>query len=198
MRIRFPMTQWRSPTSLPADRIEGWNKVIRGILTHAASTGPDLNTVLQVAPDFALGQAIRGLSCLLLGRAEMVSVARQAHLAALAGAPATPREAAFVEALGRLAGRAARAPPDPAASHAGRQPARRAGDEDGAGDPFRHGPSASDARLGRRSAGVLGRSPGVAQPPHEGCPAAFTLEENRRVRQRRACIGRRARVGRPR
>ncbi|PWK60638.1 hypothetical protein C7455_104275 [Roseicyclus mahoneyensis] len=88
------------PTSLPADRIEGWNKVIRGILTHAASTGPDLNAVLQAAPDFALGQAIRGLSCLLLGRAEMVSVAHEAHQAALAGAPATPRETAFVEALG--------------------------------------------------------------------------------------------------
>lgn len=98
------------PTSLPADRIDGWNRVIRGILTHAASTGPDLNAVLTAAPDFALGQAVRGLSCLLLARAEMVSVAREAHAAALTAAPATMREIAFVHALGDwLDGRPSRA-----------------------------------------------------------------------------------------
>jgi tetratricopeptide (TPR) repeat protein len=87
-------------TSLPNALIEDWNKVILGVLSHAASTGPDLNKVLAAAPDFALGQAIRGLSCLLLGRAEMVAVARQAYAAAIAGAPATMREIAFVHALG--------------------------------------------------------------------------------------------------
>ena len=97
-------------TSLPADRIEDWNRVIRGILSHAASTGPDLNRVLAACPDFALGQAIRGLSCLLLGRAEMVEIARQAYAAALTGAPATMREIAFVHALGDwLGGRPSRA-----------------------------------------------------------------------------------------
>ncbi|OAN73264.1 hypothetical protein A8B83_00430 [Rhodobacteraceae bacterium EhC02] len=88
------------PTSLPANLIGDWNRVILGILSHAASTGPDLNHLLTQAPDFALGQAVRGMSCLLLGRSEMVAVARQAHAAALAGAPATPRETAFVHALG--------------------------------------------------------------------------------------------------
>ena len=98
------------PTSLPADRIGDWNRVIHGILSHAASTGPDLNRVLAASPDFALGQAIRGLSCLLLGRAEMVEIARQAHAAALTGAPATMREIAFVHALGDwLRGRPTRA-----------------------------------------------------------------------------------------
>jgi tetratricopeptide (TPR) repeat protein len=98
------------PTSLPADLIGTWNGVIRGILSHAASTGPDLNRLLTAAPDFALGQAIRGLSCLLLGRAEMVAVAREAHAAALSGAAATPREMAFVLALGDwLDGRPTRA-----------------------------------------------------------------------------------------
>ena len=87
-------------TSLPADLIGDWNRVILGILSHAASTGPDLNRLLTQAPDFALGQAIRGMSCLLLGRSEMIAVARQAHAAALAGASATPREMAFVHALG--------------------------------------------------------------------------------------------------
>ncbi len=88
------------PTSLPPHLIEGWNRVIRGILSHAASTGPDLNAVLAAAPDFALGQAIRGVSCVLLGRAEMMAVAREAHQAALAANPGTAREQAFVLALG--------------------------------------------------------------------------------------------------
>ncbi|MGQ0564353.1 MAG: tetratricopeptide repeat protein [Gemmobacter sp.] len=98
------------PTSLSPDRIGDWNRVIRGILSHAASTGPDLNRVLAACPDFALGQAIRGVSCLLLGRAEMVDIARQAYAAALTGAPATMREMAFVHALGDwLHGRPSRA-----------------------------------------------------------------------------------------
>jgi tetratricopeptide (TPR) repeat protein len=88
------------PTTLAADHLAIWNRVIRGILAHAASTGPDLNTLLTAAPDFALGQAVRGLSCLLLARAEMVAVAKDAHRAALNGAPATARERAFVRALG--------------------------------------------------------------------------------------------------
>lgn len=88
------------PTSLSPELMDDWNKVILGVLSHAASTGTHLNRVLDVAPDFALGQAIRGLSCLLLGRAEMVIVAQQAHSAAVTAAPATPRETAFVDALG--------------------------------------------------------------------------------------------------
>jgi tetratricopeptide (TPR) repeat protein len=87
------------PTSLPASQIGGWNRVIVGVLSHSAATGPDLNSVLQAAPDFALGQAVRGLSCLMLGRVEMVVVAQEALLAARVSQPCTPREAAFVEAL---------------------------------------------------------------------------------------------------
>jgi hypothetical protein len=67
-----------TPTSLSPEWIGDWNRVIRGILSHAASTGPDLNRVLAACPDFALGQAIRGISCLLLGRVEMEEIARQA------------------------------------------------------------------------------------------------------------------------
>lgn len=88
------------PTSLPAELIGDWNRVIRGTLSHAASTGPDLNRLLMQAPDFALGQAVRGLACLLLARAEMVAIGREAYAAALAAAPATGRELAFVRALG--------------------------------------------------------------------------------------------------
>lgn len=88
------------PTTLAADQIADWNRVIKGILAHSASTGPDLAAVLARAPHFALGQAIRGLSCLLLGRAEMVAVAREAHAVAVASDAATPREMAFVATLG--------------------------------------------------------------------------------------------------
>lgn len=88
------------PTTLAADQIVNWNQVIRGILAHSASTGPDLARLLATSPDFALGQAIRGLSCLLLGRAEMVAVAREAHAASLAADAGTVRERAFVAALG--------------------------------------------------------------------------------------------------
>lgn len=108
----MPMTEDLSglPTSLAPDLIGDWNRVILGILSHAASTGPNLNALLAAAPDFALGQAIRGLSCLLLGRAEMLPVARQAYGAALQGAPGTMREIAFVHGLGDwLAGQPSRA-----------------------------------------------------------------------------------------
>jgi tetratricopeptide (TPR) repeat protein len=88
------------PTSLSPDLIEDWNRVVKGILSHGASTGPNLNRLLTAAPDFALGQAIRGLSCLLLARSEMVSVAQEAYGAALRGGGGTLREIAFVHALG--------------------------------------------------------------------------------------------------
>lgn len=89
-----------SPTALPPALIGDWNRVLLGLLSHAALAGPALNALLEQVPHFALGQAVRGLSCLLLGRAEMVAVARQAHAAAIAAAPATARDIAFVHALG--------------------------------------------------------------------------------------------------
>jgi tetratricopeptide (TPR) repeat protein len=98
----MPLTEDLSgmPTSLSPDLITLWNRVVLGILSHAAATGTELNSVLAADPNFALGQAVRGLSCLLLGRAEMVSVAREAYQAACDAAPGTARETAFVAALG--------------------------------------------------------------------------------------------------
>jgi len=112
MSTERPLTDDLSgiPTSLAPAAMPDWNRTIKGILSHAASTGPDMNRVLAVAPDFALGQAIRGVSCLLMGRSEMIVVARQAYAAALTAAPATMREIAFVHALGDwLDGRPTRA-----------------------------------------------------------------------------------------
>lgn len=80
-----------------------WDRVILGILSHAAATGPDLAAVIERDPDFALAQAIRGVSCLLLARTEMVATAREALAEAEAAArrrPPTEREAGFIAALG--------------------------------------------------------------------------------------------------
>lgn len=63
-----------------------WDRVVEGILSHAASTPTDLGKVIAGAPDFALAQAVRGLSCLLLGRSEMVATATEAYQAAKAAA----------------------------------------------------------------------------------------------------------------
>jgi tetratricopeptide (TPR) repeat protein len=87
------------PTSLPREDVGLWNTVITGVLSHSAQTGPDLQKLLALHPDFALGQAIRGFACMLLARAEMTLVASQALAAAEAATPGTPREMEFVFAL---------------------------------------------------------------------------------------------------
>ncbi|MFY0616666.1 tetratricopeptide repeat protein [Shimia sp.] len=58
--------------------LDEWNSVILGVLSHAQSTGQHLTRLLSLAPDYAMGHAIKGLSCLMLGRREMVHVARDA------------------------------------------------------------------------------------------------------------------------
>ena len=88
------------PTSLQSEHIGSWNDIIRGILAHAASVGPNLQGLLAAKPDFALGQAIRGFACMLLARSEMNVVAREAHDAALKASPGTSRETEFIVALG--------------------------------------------------------------------------------------------------
>ncbi len=87
------------PTSLPKADVEIWNSVILGVLSHSAHTGPALQKLLTLHPDFALGQAIRGFACMLLGRSEMTAVAREALVAAQSSVPGTSREREFVEAL---------------------------------------------------------------------------------------------------
>jgi tetratricopeptide (TPR) repeat protein len=87
------------PTSLPKADVDAWNGVILGVLSHSAKTGPQLQKLLSVHNDFALGQAIRGFACMLLGRSEMTVVAREALVAAEAAQPGTAREMQYVEAL---------------------------------------------------------------------------------------------------
>jgi hypothetical protein len=48
--------------------LEAWNKTQMAFLAHGAATPVHLGEVLNVAPDFALAQAVKGMFYTLLGR----------------------------------------------------------------------------------------------------------------------------------
>ena len=91
------------PTSLThTTSMDDWNATLLGFLAHSAVTPKHLALVLQAEPGFALGQAVKGMFYLLLGRREMYQIARealQAAHAAVAATNPTARERAFVLAL---------------------------------------------------------------------------------------------------
>ncbi|MEI4233441.1 tetratricopeptide repeat protein [Roseovarius sp. D22-M7] len=80
-----------------------WDRMVLGFLAHGASVPDHLSAVLREAPEFAMAHAVKGLFCLMLGRAEMTETAREAYqtasVAARQGAP-LPREMGYVRALG--------------------------------------------------------------------------------------------------
>jgi len=76
-----------------------WNAAQMAFLSHGASTPQHLGAVLVAAPDFALGQAVKGMFTLLLGRRELIATAEQALRLARAADPAHPRDRAYVAAL---------------------------------------------------------------------------------------------------
>lgn len=79
-----------------------WNGVILGILSHGQSAPVHLGKLLEIAPRFALAHAVKGLSALMLGRRELVTVAEDASKAAsaaLAHGGATERERLWCMAL---------------------------------------------------------------------------------------------------
>ena len=80
--------------------VEAWNDMTRAFLAHSATTPGHLGTVLETEPDFAMGLAAKGLFSMMLGRREMVGVAREAHAAALALPTPHLREQLWVRALG--------------------------------------------------------------------------------------------------
>lgn len=83
-----------------AAALRDWNAVQMGVLAHAAATPVHLGALLSAAPDFALGQACKGMFYLLLGRSEMIPTAREALAAAKNSYEAAlPRERLFVDAL---------------------------------------------------------------------------------------------------
>jgi len=66
------------------EAVEAWNGVVHGILSHGRATGDHLTRLLELEPDFAMGHAIKGLACLMLGRRELVAAAVDASTKAQA------------------------------------------------------------------------------------------------------------------
>ncbi|MCR9125875.1 MAG: tetratricopeptide repeat protein [Rhodobacteraceae bacterium] len=95
--------QFGLPVSLNSDAAEAdWNATVLAFLAHGATTPQHLAAVLQAEPEFALGQAVKGLFYLLLGRRELYATAAEALRlaeAARRGGGATRREARYVDAL---------------------------------------------------------------------------------------------------
>ena len=91
--------------------IEDWNAVQLGVLAHGADTALHLRAVLEAEPEFALAHAIKGLSLLMLGRREMLTLAKDALATARScDDSALPRERKYIDALGAwLAGRPSQA-----------------------------------------------------------------------------------------
>jgi len=83
--------------------LESWNKMQLGVLSHAAITPTHLMDVIEREPQFAAAQALKGLFYLMLGRKELLPTSVEANAAAQAAmkqTTPTPRERAFVDALG--------------------------------------------------------------------------------------------------
>lgn len=100
----------QSPVSLSTPAVvDEWNGMIRAFLAHGTATPTHLGAVMQSNPDFAMGHAARGLFSLMMGRAELIPVAREALVTArvaLKRSPASAREVLWVDALDHwLAGR---------------------------------------------------------------------------------------------
>ena len=79
---------------------DAWDDTVLAVLSHGASAPDHLTRTLELAPDFALAHAAKGLFCMALARSEMVAVARECHASALKAAEPNARERMFVQALG--------------------------------------------------------------------------------------------------
>ncbi len=99
-----------APVSLNSDAaLAEWNGMVRAFLAHGTKTPEHLGRLMELEPEFAMGHAAKGLFCLMLGRAEMVSAAQEAGrtaMASLAQGQVSARERLWVQALAEwLAGR---------------------------------------------------------------------------------------------
>ncbi len=93
----------QSPVSLEtSDAVSSWNEMVLAFLAHGTATPTHLAAVLSAEPQFAMGHAARGLFSLMMGRAELVQTARDAHRdasAALREGGSTSRDMLWVNAL---------------------------------------------------------------------------------------------------
>ncbi|MDC0343621.1 tetratricopeptide repeat protein [bacterium] len=81
---------------------DAWDRTQLAFLAHGADTPVHLGAVLSAEPGFALGQAVKGLFYLLLGRRELYATAREALACAQEAAregQISPREQTFIAAL---------------------------------------------------------------------------------------------------
>ena len=79
-----------------------WNGMVLAFLSHGTATPVRLGAVLEMAPDFAMGHAARGMFSMLMGRRELLETARTARDTAfvcLAQGPASTRERGWAAAL---------------------------------------------------------------------------------------------------
>ncbi|MDW4499118.1 tetratricopeptide repeat protein [Sulfitobacter sp. D35] len=93
----------RSPVSVSSPEALGhWNALVLAFLAHGSETPEHLGRLLKADPQLAMAHAARGLFSLMLGRAEMIPVAREALAAAhkaTAARGANRRERAWIAAL---------------------------------------------------------------------------------------------------
>ncbi|WP_425045667.1 tetratricopeptide repeat protein [Primorskyibacter sp. S87] len=84
-----------------AEGAEAWNGVLLGFMAHAAVTPEHLAAALTAEPEFALGHAVKGLFTVLLGRREVLEVAREALVSAQTAAQGgiSVREQLYIDAL---------------------------------------------------------------------------------------------------
>jgi len=92
--MQYDVTQ--SAVSLTDSKaLASWNKMIRAFLAHGTETPTHLGAVLEQDPDFSMAYAAKSLFSMMMGRRELVEVAREASVAAevaLANGAATERE----------------------------------------------------------------------------------------------------------
>ncbi|MGB0695586.1 MAG: tetratricopeptide repeat protein [Rhodospirillaceae bacterium] len=91
-----------APKTVAADLATDWDAVVRAALAHDAVTADLIAGLLKQAPLFALGHAVHGLFCMMLGRRETDAMAVD-DLAKAQGAAqvigVTAREQAYIAAL---------------------------------------------------------------------------------------------------
>jgi tetratricopeptide (TPR) repeat protein len=98
----FELSMTGKPEAMSA-AARHWDATVHAFLAHGAQTPVYLGRSLDEAPEFPLALACKGLFMLMLGRHELVSVAREAHAGASATARmigVTARERAYIDALG--------------------------------------------------------------------------------------------------
>jgi tetratricopeptide (TPR) repeat protein len=85
-----------------ADAVAEWNGMILGFLSHSKTVPGYLKRLIEIAPDFAMAYAAKGLFAMMMGKRELIAAAKQANddaITALNASGATERERNWCLAL---------------------------------------------------------------------------------------------------